>query len=308
MVKCRVVLYICTVMKTLPASHPGRAFFHLVQQSLSWDYFGGSHFQRVCHPESDWRQFPFLVVVCPVEGRYLGRIDQAGAGRIGVSPGEALLVPGGVRHTVAMPKAGVLHHAHIRYSFFGSIDILQFFAVPWLLKGRIAKEIGAVTCDFHKEMERMPAGYGTIAQAIRAQRLSGQLLDLIASNSKLRGAGAGSFLDIPRMEPVFRHMETNLSRHIGRGDLAKLASLSETRFHSVFKTVVGMSPMAYLKSVRMRKAQVLLAQSQFRISEIGEHVGYPDVFHFSKVFKNSLGISPLGYRKNLQHWLARGKP
>ena len=112
---------------------------------------------------------------------------------------------------------------------------------------------------------------------------------------------------MPRLELPLRYMEENMSKGIGRHELAKLVSLSDTRFHYVFKNATGLAPLAYLKHVRLKKAQALLFQTDMQVSEIGAHVGYPDIFHFSKIFKGMFHISPLEYRRESRMWLMEGK-
>ena len=298
----RVLLYIYTDMKNDRPFTEEHRLFRLVQQSLSWDYFGGSHFQRVCHGESGIRLAPFLVIVCPLKNKYFSNV--LGSGLFEVSPGEALLVPSGARHTVAMPDAGILHHAHIQYTVFGSIDLLQFFDVPWVVNGRDGRKIAAITRDLNKEMGAISDGYDALSQIVRINRLTGELLDVILAVSKLRSIKRSQLTDLHKFEPVLHYIEDNIASPITRAELAQLMSLSETRFHYVFKAAMNQSPMAYLMGVRMKKAQVLLAQSHRRISEVGEHIGYPDVFHFSKSFKTFVGVSPLAYRKNFHEHMA----
>jgi len=295
------VLYFCTdkgeLMQRLDIEeHEGLA---LLQQSLSYKYYGGSHFQNVRHPESGWRLLPFLVIVCPTRGTYFSVID--GVGRIVVRPGEALLVPRGVRHTVAMPEGGVLHHAHIQFSFFGSTDVLHFFDVPPLVKGKAAKAIADVTRDLHAEMEEPFSAPRAVVQAVCRRMLCGLLLDRVVAVSQVREAASEGMLDISRLERPLRYLEENLSGDVCRHELAKLAGLSDTRFHYVFKSATGLSPMAYLRNVRMRKAQSLLLQTDLQVSEVGVRVGYPDVFHFSKVFKSAFHKSPSEYRHDIRH-------
>jgi AraC-like DNA-binding protein len=293
-----VLLYIYTM--THDETLSDQAFLRLVQQSLSWEYLGGVHSGNCCHPMTDWRLLPFLVVVCPMKGEYQSNIKQRGL--VKISPGNVLLVPAGITHTVGMPRPGVVHYAHIRYTIFNSMDILQFFEVPWVVEGKVGREIARITGDLHVAMEEHSAGELAVAQAVCRYELSSRLLGLIVSASKPRPVGTPLFLDIPRIEPVFRYVEENISQPITRGELAKRAFLSETRFHYVFKNIMGLSPMAYVKSVRMHKAQTLLSQSRLSITQVGEKVGYPDIFHFSKIFKKTFGVSPLNYREKLQQW------
>jgi AraC-like DNA-binding protein len=60
---------------------------------------------------------------------------------------------------------------------------------------------------------------------------------------------------------------------------------------------MGVSPVDYLITARMRKAQHLLLFTDLSITEIAEDVGLNDVFYFSKQFKNYHHVSPLKYRQ-----------
>lgn len=271
----------------------------LLKRSLAWEYYGGSHFQQVRHPDSGWRLLPFMVIVCPTEGLYYSRINNAG--QLTIRPGEALVVPKGLKHTVAMPGGGVLHHAHIQYNLFGSTDVMQFFKFPSLVKGETAGLISDVTRDLHIAMNTGGEPGQALKQTIKRMSLCARLLELLIEAAEFRSNNLEQLNEIIRIEPALRYMEAHLSGDICRHDLAKLSSLSETRFHFVFKSAIGISPMTYLKNLRMKKAQLLLFQSELSIAEVGERVGYPDVFHFSKIFKNTFSITPSGYRKETRY-------
>lgn len=274
----------------------------LLQQSLGWEYFGGNHRVDCCHQATDWRLLPFLVVVCPHRGAYVSEVQNVGT--IKVAADEALLVPSGIRHTVAMPRPGILSYAHIRYTVFNSIDVMRFFDVPYCVRGKIGAEITQATHDLHRTMATEPRPDTAIAHAVTRQRLANQLLQLVLSTATPGGTGSHDLLEISRLGPVFAYIERHLHRPIRRQDLAQRAFLSETRFHYVFKRVVGVAPMEYVMNVRLRRAQLLLAQSTNSITAIGERLGFADVFHFSKTFKQAFSLSPLRYRQQTQPMLA----
>jgi AraC-like DNA-binding protein len=297
--KAALFLYNYTIMDQfeLQDSDQSLSLLLLLQRSLAWEYFTGSHSNPCCHAETDWRLMPFLVIVYPQQGEYYCKIENEGL--LKINAGEVLLVPGGIRHTVSMPRPGIVSFAHIRYTVFGSMDIFHFFQVPRRVKKSAGIEIGRLTHDLHQAMAAKPLGADAFVQAIVRQELAARLLRCIISVSKLRRMDPGDLLEITRLEPVFNYVEEHIDRPIQRSELARLVFLSETRFHYVFKKVVGLAPMAYVMSVRMRKAQLLLAQPILTITQVGGKVGFYDIFHFSKTFKSTFGISPLHYRKKI---------
>ena len=83
-------------------------------------------------------------------------------------------------------------------------------------------------------------------------------------------------------------------------DMAAAVSLGRTVFYGKLKSIVGMTPIDFLRHVRLQKAQQLLANSSLNVSEIAYTVGFSDPKYFSKIFRKELGVSPTEYRAQMQ--------
>lgn len=79
--------------------------------------------------------------------------------------------------------------------------------------------------------------------------------------------------------------------------LAQTAGLSTSHFCVEFRKCFGMPPVAYLAEKRMRVAATLLTGTNERVGEIGQKVGYPDPYYFSKRFKAFHGVPPSALRR-----------
>jgi transcriptional regulator GlxA family with amidase domain len=64
-----------------------------------------------------------------------------------------------------------------------------------------------------------------------------------------------------------------------------------------------MAPLEYVKQIRLKKAQTLLADTGENVESIGSAVGYGDAIHFSRQFKAFSGMSPRDYRKQAKNAL-----
>ncbi|QQE77893.1 AraC family transcriptional regulator [Alicyclobacillus sp. SO9] len=68
----------------------------------------------------------------------------------------------------------------------------------------------------------------------------------------------------------------------------------------IFQEVYGMSPRQYLSAVKLRKAKLLLIESDMTVETISRKLGYGDIAHFSRQFKRWTGQSPRSFRVDFQ--------
>ena len=81
--------------------------------------------------------------------------------------------------------------------------------------------------------------------------------------------------------------------------LADVAGMSRARFAAHFREVVGVTPMAYLKSWRMAIVKTMLRRGE-PLKSIATAVGYESSTALSRIFTQSTGQSPT-------HWRARSR-
>lgn len=79
--------------------------------------------------------------------------------------------------------------------------------------------------------------------------------------------------------------------------LAHEVNLSRSQLVRAFDAVVGMSPMAYLRKMRVERMARLLASTDLSIAEAARSVGWNNQFHASQCFHAAYGLSPTEYRR-----------
>jgi AraC-like DNA-binding protein len=94
-------------------------------------------------------------------------------------------------------------------------------------------------------------------------------------------------------------MHTQLDQDLTLKALAAASYLSPFHFARLFKKLTGSSPHNYLAGIRAAKAQLLLAETDLSVTEIGTRVGYLSGSHFTKAFRIATGATPREFRKNL---------
>jgi two-component system response regulator YesN len=80
---------------------------------------------------------------------------------------------------------------------------------------------------------------------------------------------------------------------------AHALQLNASYFSKMFGECAGEPFLEFLTRYRMEKAMVLLRESNEKIYEISEKVGYSDYRVFSKNFGKYAGISPAGFRNRI---------
>lgn len=79
--------------------------------------------------------------------------------------------------------------------------------------------------------------------------------------------------------------------------VADFVGFSEKYFSSRFTQECGCTFIGYLNDLRIGRAQEPLLQTDMKIYEISDAVGYSSVEHFNHMFKKKLCMSPKDFRK-----------
>jgi len=80
-------------------------------------------------------------------------------------------------------------------------------------------------------------------------------------------------------------------------ELAREVHLSRSQLVRSFDATVGMSPMAYLRKMRVERMARLLVSTDLSIAEAARSVGWKNQFHASQCFHAAYGVSPTEYRR-----------
>lgn len=99
--------------------------------------------------------------------------------------------------------------------------------------------------------------------------------------------------------PVHRMQEyvrSHISTALSVEKLAEVSGLSVASVHRLFWKYTGTSPARWIAQERTAKASRLLRTTRLPLREIGEQIGLPDPFHFSRFFKRQTGLAPSDYR------------
>ena len=115
-----------------------------------------------------------------------------------------------------------------------------------------------------------------------------------------------------RVALVIERMNEQLHTNLSLDALAAEVGLSSSRLAFLFRQAVGRRPGAYLHTLRLERARVLIESTDLSVADVMRRVGLADPSHFSRDFRNAHGLSPRGYRLQFRltgpHWRFVGGP
>lgn len=95
---------------------------------------------------------------------------------------------------------------------------------------------------------------------------------------------------------VTRIIEENISdSDLNVNALAEKSGIGTKQLYRMTKKLVGVSPVDYIRRMRIRKAAILLEQQKFTVSEIMYMVGFKTPSYFAKCFVSEYGCTPSQY-------------
>lgn len=80
-------------------------------------------------------------------------------------------------------------------------------------------------------------------------------------------------------------------------EIERACGLSYKYAGTLFKEATGQTIKEYQSTLRLRRAEQLLTETDRPITEIAQMAGFSDIFYFSRIFSREKGCSPREYRK-----------
>ncbi len=264
--------------------------------AVSADFIDASHGEGIMNGRIHVKTVPYCIAVIPVVGRYeVVTPDRS----VRIESGEALLTPAnlplkfihyGDPKRKSMMK---MKWVHFHFSIFGAIDFTSLLDMPLRLDSSRAAKFGELI-DALLRLQDSDAAISGLA--VRSE-LGFRLLSLVCSVSTPKEDALGFLESSQRLKPVLDNMKRNLHLKTHVSKLAKLANLSPSRFHTVFREITGSSPMEYQKKLRLNAAFRLVVMTDEKLKSVAEKTGFCNEFHLSRDFKANYGKSPREYRR-----------
>lgn len=82
--------------------------------------------------------------------------------------------------------------------------------------------------------------------------------------------------------------------------LSTISGIGSKQIYRKIKQLTGLSPVEYIRSIRLKKAAMLLSQNKFTVAEVMYMVGFSNHSYFSKCFQSEFGQTPKQFMEDNQ--------
>ncbi len=148
-----------------------------------------------------------------------------------------------------------------------------------------------------------------ITKPFRMEMLVSKMKNLLAQQDRFKEtyqkqvSVAPSELDTASLDnewitKVLAYVEANMGNsNLSVQGLGEAFALGRATLYRRIFDLTGKTPVEFIRSIRLQRAQHMLETGQWSIAEIAYQVGFTDPKYFTKVFREECGITPSAYQE-----------
>lgn len=102
--------------------------------------------------------------------------------------------------------------------------------------------------------------------------------------------------DGERIKGMLQYIQEHYHEELTLAKIAGSAAVCESECLRCFRSMIGSTPIQYVKQIRIQKAAELLTTTNRKISDIGAACGFQEMSYFAKTFRELKGCTPGQYR------------
>lgn len=104
------------------------------------------------------------------------------------------------------------------------------------------------------------------------------------------------------MQQVMQVMEEQMENsELTVDEFAQLLNLGRSAFYQKLKSIIGLSPVDFIREIRIKRAVQLIDSGEYNFSQVAYMTGFNDPKYFGKCFKRRMGMTPSEYKENKLH-------
>lgn len=185
---------------------------------------------------------------------------------------------------------------YVSHDWGGAVAVGERDELLWLAPARA--RVGDRTWnEYLAELKKNLANLLNVALVFSGGSLANDISGLRKAYEELQrefGESEGQVGQAVRM--AMDYVDLHFCEDVSLSSCAEFAHVSPAHLSRIFLKETGVNFSDYVIRKKMERAKELLRQTNLRIYEVAEKVGYAHSHYFSKLFKEYVGQSPIDYR------------
>ncbi|NLB40867.1 MAG: AraC family transcriptional regulator [Clostridiales bacterium] len=229
-----------------------------------------------------------------------------------LTPGDVFGMRPGDIHGYVYPKNTILYNCLFNLEALGSDmeeitklpalqQILDTDSSPVWQRIRLGPAVRKDAVSYLERM-RLECEHHQLGWEIKLKGLLMEFLVLFSRSfhEQCNKTEAGEYRYTQYMYKALEYIEEYYTESILVEEIAAFIGLSTDYFSRMFKQYTGLTPVEYIRYVRLAKAAELLQQPDISIADVATKVGFEDQGYFSRQFKQVMGVSPSTFQRENQ--------
>ncbi len=205
-----------------------------------------------------------------------------------------IIMPPGIKHTYYASKDDPwdIYWLHFRGKLaeeYVNVSPKQAHFIDHLTN----EQVNSTMRQFWQMIKSFIPGFSYDAVFYVSQVL-GVLLATLAMDEAKASTQGSNYVDAA-IHYIYQHID----EPIKLADVANALGISTSYLSRKFREVVNASVIAFITSIKMKRASHYLQYTNVPIQQVARRLGYTDSYYFSRVFKKEFGLSPQHFRNRL---------
>lgn len=268
----------------------------------------------LAHHHADWNYkevvSPFTRIYLPVGGcAYIHLSD----GSYRVEPGYLYIIPAYRMHHYECDEDFSLYYIHLyeedannlsigeNYNFQHKIPAttIDEVLVKYLYEMNPHKKLKSYNPKSYDDFNTFISDISSSTHDLPYQKMEiDSILKLLISHFIKYAKPKNEHLD-NRIAKTLSYIRTNLANKLEVAELARMNFVSTEYFTRLFTEQIKESPIKYILTKRIQRAQLMLMVENIQVKDVAYAVGFNDISYFNRVFKRMVGTTPQEYKKNV---------
>lgn len=209
-------------------------------------------------------------------------------------PGQLVVMPGGIPQSYYSINDNTFTKYWCHFtSNIGDLNLFQVLDLPYFIEVGDPKQLTSLFQSLINHSQSRELSSALMQKAVLLEIISLYIDQTVQGNYELQPLNEDS--QIHKIDTVMRYMERNIHRSLTVQEMAEQIHFHPHYFIRFFHELVGLSPIQYVRKLKMDRSMYVLTATDKPVSEIASEVGM-ELYYFSRIFKKHTGLSPTEYR------------